>query len=230
MMKTALLALAVALPCVTTARDGETRPVNDCTKAHRAVVDAFGNAYFGPGDKKEKGKLPGLVKTCQDKCPQPYYADCAMFNQSVEYDDIEEGCRKPYSEMHVAYDSLFDGDKKAAKTFPDVVKKCVDACKGDKRIHDECVAFEGIDENTDFEGTLAAGSAEFDEYVAQSPMTDVSDECEAARDKLMTTEGMFLKNMKKPSAKELKNLNKLVDACTNLCPGSCGLIVTNMPM
>lgn len=171
--------------------------------------------------KNEQDKVNKLIDRCMDKCPQPYYAKCAMFTQYPEV--IEEDCKKPYDDMHITYvEMAYVGDKDISKVFP-LVKTCADACKGDKPAYDVCVVFEGIDEITDFE----AFQIDFRDYGLAGDYEKLSDKCEDALDELYTVEDEFLIRQKELSVEDSTELAKLSEACSNVCPDSkllCALI------
>lgn len=215
-----LLAVTLASPFAASAI--EKKVDDSCIKAHSAVTQTWEDAFIEA--KADTGKLLELAKDCMGKCPQPYFAECAMLKDPFDHDDPEESCKEPYNALHEAFGRLkYEGDKEAGEKLPELIKKCADACTGDKRIAEECVAFEGINEDTLFEGLPGARMLDqgSENYDLVSPLMKLSIECKVAIDSVMETEEVLYANEEYNTAAEMdqKELVTLSEECKKVCPG-----------
>lgn len=221
-MASKTLFLAVALTSLFAASAIEKKVDDACIKAHTAVTETWEDAFIG--SNADKDKLLELAKDCMDKCPQPYFAECAMLKDPFDHDDIEESCRESYNALHEAFGQLkYERQKEAGEKLPELVKKCADACTGDKHITEECLAFEGINEDTLFEGLPGAGVLEqgSENYGSVSTLMKLSRECKGAIDSVMEAEEVLYASEEYNTAVGTgqKEIVTLSAECKKVCPG-----------
>lgn len=158
-LKNTIALLALASPALVAAK-----PDKECKPAYDAVYEAFGDFEFG-GDKEAGEKLPGLIKECTKQCPGPYSDECLAFKdvETTVLEDVPEECAKAQDAMFTAFgDFEFGGDEKAGEKLPSLVGECRRACRGSKRLEEDCLVFGGPQE---YDGIAPEG----DYFFAEAP-------------------------------------------------------------